>query len=339
MLGRKSWKVHRVCFALALLAYVIVNPSLRPGADVWRRVSENWGLTLLGFGISFTQPLWGALRLHRLLEDCGFALTRLKAFCFCLAGSFFNIFLPGSTGGDAYRVYALSRDGGAGIGSALATISLDRLLGLPSLILVILFGMTLDYRFLLANRMLAKMIPFVAAAGAICLFMVFYLAWAGKSGRRRKDAPAAGGGRLRRLHNLIAGNVKRPATLPLTLFYGGLAHLATIASCQCFGEALGISGVPWMRYYLLVPMAMAINSIPGAPGGVGQGELAMASLLDLAAPGGDNSRVGVALMLLFRSSNMAIGLTGGIFHALGGRIAGAAAPAIAAGDDGKAPWP
>ncbi|MDR2391915.1 MAG: flippase-like domain-containing protein [Planctomycetota bacterium] len=329
LLGRKSWNVHRAGFAAALAAYVLSTPSLRPNAETLRNISKNWNLALLGFCLSFTQPLWGGLRLHRLLGDVGrIEITCAQSVALCFSGFFFNIFLPGATGGDAYRVYVLGRQGGAGIGSAIATISLDRFLGLPSLVLIVFFGMALDWRYLANNRTLSEMVPFIAAAGGICLLLIGYLVLAGK-GRRQADKIAPGeaddtrsAGRLLRLHRLLAKNVRRPATLPLALLYGALAHVATIAACQCFGSSLGISGISWMRYYLIVPMALSINVIPVAPGGVGQGELAMAALFAMASSDGANAQAGVMLMLLFRLSNIAIGLSGAVAYVAGWRRCG-----------------
>ncbi len=319
--GRGSWNVHRVFFAVSLMVFVLANPVLRPDAETWDSILAGWKLVLLGFVISFTQPLWGMLRAHRLLVDSGVRISRLDSLRLCLSGSFFNIFLPGSTGGDAYRVYAITHGYKTKLAPAIASITLDRLLGLPSLILIVLVGMVIDYQFFLSNRILAKMIPFISATGAVCLLLVGYLALAGKIRRRRDwarpDADGRPPGWLKRTHLMIATNVKRPATLPLALFYGFVSHVACIAACQCFGVALGVQGVPAERYYLIVPMAMTINAIPGAPGGVGQGELAMATLLDLAGPGHSNAQAGVMVMLLFRLSNMAIGVAGGIVYAMG----------------------
>ena len=332
--GRSSWNVHRVFFAAGLIAFVLDNPALRPDRATWERMLGNWPLVTLGFLISFTQSLWGMLRTHRLLTDSGVAIGMMETLKLCLCGSFFNIFLPGSTGGDAYRVYAITRGHGTRLAPAIASISLDRFLGLPSLILVVVMGMVLDYEFFRANRILSKLIPFIAGAGLVCLILVAYLVNAGKAHRSGRIVPVshdgiAGAGPrgwlrriralLRRTHAMIATNITRPATLPLALLYGFLSHLACIASCQCFGYALGVEGVPALRYYLIVPMAMAINSIPGAPGGVGQGELAMAELLEMAGPGLGNAQAGVMIMLLFRLSNMAVGLAGGALYAMGKR--------------------
>lgn len=319
--GRPSWNVHRIGFALGLVAFVIFNPALRPDAAMWDRIVRNWRLVLLGILISFTQPVWGMLRTHRLLADSGASLSFYDTFKLILSGSFFNIFLPGSTGGDAYRVYAISDGYRQRLGPAIASITIDRLLGLPSLILVVLLGMALDYDFFLGNKTLSSIVPFLAGAGVVCLAFVVYLSFASKSGRRTVDGddseevkPA---GRLARLHRMVSANVHRPATLPLALFYGFASHIAVVVSCQVFAVALGAVGVPALRYYLIVPMAMTINAIPGAPGGVGQGELAMATFLDLASPGVGNAQIGVMVMLLFRLSNLAIGLAGGVYYAMG----------------------
>ncbi len=320
--GKSSWNVHRVFFAASLVAFVLANPALRPDAETWHTILANWHLVLLGFGISFTQPLWGVVRLHRLLVDSGVPISRAESLKLCLIGYFFNLFLPGSTGGDAYRVYAITHGYRTKLAPAIASVTLDRLLGLPSLILMVAAGMALDYKFFLSNRILAGMIPFISAAGVVCLALVLYLMLAGKSHRRAgrpgPDESARPPGWLKRTHLMIATNVKRPATLPLALLYGLASHIACVAACQCFAAALGVMGVPAVRYYLVVPMAMTINAIPGAPGGVGQGELAMATLLDLAGPGFHNAQAGVMVMLLFRLSCMAMGLAGGILYATGG---------------------
>lgn len=322
--GKSSRNVHRICFAFSLIAFVLDNPNLRPDTQTIHRMADNWPMVALGFIISFTQPVWGTLRSHRLLSDSGTRINKRQTFELVLVGTFFNIFLPGSTGGDAYRVYAVVKKFNAKLGAAIASISLDRFLGLPSLILVVVLGMVLDYEFFCSNSILAGLIPFISGAAVICFLLVLYLVFAGKS--QRKETPASTTSSrltrgatswLKRIHRMVAGNVKSRATLPLALLFGFLAHLACIGSCLCFGIALGVEGVPSLRYFLIVPMAMAINAIPGAPGGVGQGEIAMATLLDMAHPGAGNAQIGVMVMLLFRLTNMAMGLTGGFLYASG----------------------
>ncbi len=320
--GKRSWNVHRIFFACSLVAFVLENPDLRPDAATLSAILAHWEIVLAGFIVSFTQPLWGMLRTHRLLTDSGVCISRWDSLKLCLSGSFFNIFLPGSTGGDAYRVYAITQGYNRKLAPAIASITLDRLLGLPSLIVVVALGMVLDYQFFRSNKVLSGLIPFIAGAGIVCLIMVWYLAMAGKTRRKhdwveKAQPDGKPPGWFKRMHMMVATNVKRPGTLWLALFYGFMSHVACIISCLCFGIAVGVEGVPPLRYFLIVPMAMTINSIPGAPGGVGQGELAMATLLTMASPGEANAQAGVMVMLLFRITNMLMGIIGGVFYAMG----------------------
>lgn len=352
--GRSSWSIHRVCFALSLIAFVLINPKLRPDADTLHKMIRNWPWVVLGFLAAFTQPIWGALRAQRLFADSGVRISQLQTFKLSLCCTFFNMFLPGSTGGDAYRVFSIVKSYHGKLGAAIASITLDRFLGLPALILVVGIGMLLELDFFRSNPVLFGLAPFIGIAAVVSLVFVAYLAFAGKSSRKeaaakqaRSDNPekkisrriaARVTGWGKRLHDMVAANVKSRATLPLALMFSFLAHLVTIIACICFGIALEVSGIPPIRYLLIVPMAMAINAIPGAPGGVGQGELAMATLLDLAHPGAGNAQTGVMVMLLFRLSNIALGLAGGIVYAGGKSEAGSEgefSPAMAARLEGR----
>lgn len=315
--GKSSWTVHRVCFAVVLVAYLFANPKLRPAATDLDKIVAHWRLVALGLAVSLSQPIWGALRLRLLLADSGIAIGFLPTLKLCLSGSFFNIFLPGATGGDLYRIYVLSAGERRRAGQAVAAITLDRFLGMPPLVLLVLAAAWLDRDFAFGQATLSSLMTFIVVTAVVCLGLMAYL-WLGRGKLDKPPAPGEKAGRLRRLHRLLVSHVTAPATLPLTLFYGFWSHVAVIVACICFGRALGVEGIPVLRYFLLVPLASAINAIPGSPGGIGQGEIAMAALLDLAAPGMGNAQAGVVVMLLTRLANILIGLAGGVFYVLGG---------------------
>ncbi|MDR1612394.1 MAG: flippase-like domain-containing protein [Planctomycetota bacterium] len=319
--GRPSWRAHRIFFALGLLAFMATDSRLRPGPEDFARIAANWHLVLPGMVFCLSQPLWGALRLRLLLHDSIGVASFGQCLRLCLAGNFFNIFLPGATGGDFYRVYAISGGRRRGFGKALAAVAIDRFLGFPPLILIILAALSLDADFF-SERLSARLGAFIAAAAMIALILTAGLLFgggspAGESGAG--DAPGPAWGRLKRIHRLLSKNIARKRTLPLAFLYGLASHVAVVVACVLFGDAAGVSGVPPLRQFLVVPLALAVNSIPGAPGGIGQGELAMATLLELAAPGLGNGQSGVLAMLLFRLGNIVAGMIGGaVFAAAGG---------------------
>jgi uncharacterized membrane protein YbhN (UPF0104 family) len=233
-----------------------------------------------------------------------------------LAGFFFNQFLPGSTAGDLYRIYALAGGRRRHFPTATAAISLDRCLGMPPMFLMLILAALAEWDFVFGSERLATLLTFVASASLVLLFLLFLL-WLAH--RRLRGTPPAGEkpGWIRRVHDTLASNLSRSATLPLVLAYGLFSHVATVLACLCFATAIGVTGIPAGHYFLLVPLAMAVNAIPGAPGGLGQGEIAMATLFDLAAPGAGNAGAGVTVMFILRLANLVSGLLGGVLYALG----------------------
>ncbi len=315
LLGNSSWGVHRIGFAVGLVVYVLDNPDLWPGAAVLERITSAWPVVLIGIAVAATQPFWGALRLGRLMHDSGLRMSFVETFKLCLSGHFFNIFLPGATGGDLYRLYAITRGDKRKFAPALASITLDRFLGLPPLVLMVFAAAFIEREFAFRHEKLSGLLIFVALAAALCLILML-LIWLG----RKKDTDTSKTGlmgKLHRVHRLLSVGISRTWTLPIVLWWGLLSHMAVAGACCLFGMAVGVEGITVAQYFLLVPLAMCINAIPGAPGGVGQGEIAMAALFELASPGHGNSQAGVAVMLLLRIANTMIGLAGGALYATG----------------------
>ena len=101
---------------------------------------------------------------------------------------------------------------------------------------------------------------------------------------------------------------------------GGLVHLASISGLICFGLAAGMRGFAVKTLYLLVPVAQGANFIPGAPGGVGQGETAFQWLFERTSSeefSVGNGAAGLLIMLCFRLVVIPLGLVGGVLLLLG----------------------
>ncbi len=79
------------------------------------------------------------LRWILLLRARGIAITTGDAIKLFLVSSFVGSFLPAGIGGDAARAYGLSRDAATG-SDAVASVAVDRLLGIQSLVLMSFVG-------------------------------------------------------------------------------------------------------------------------------------------------------------------------------------------------------
>ena len=86
-------------------------------------------------------------------------------------GSFFNVFLPSTIGGDSYRIYDIMRQSGQGVRTA-ASVFADRLSGFIALTFLSLIA-----SFFVAIKIdqpLLAVVPVVVLAG---LLLMLYLVW------------------------------------------------------------------------------------------------------------------------------------------------------------------
>jgi uncharacterized protein (TIRG00374 family) len=95
------------------------------------------GLLLAATAVFMLSNIAGWYQWHVLLRSSGVALDGARTFRFYFIGLFFNNLLPANIGGDAVKVYDLSREGESPY-RVIAVTLLDRLLGVFSLCLLAL---------------------------------------------------------------------------------------------------------------------------------------------------------------------------------------------------------
>ena len=120
----------KVIVSTALIAFLLTKVSI---SDLFRIVSSiDPGLVLASMACYFVSNVLGAYQWHLLLASSGIRLRFAQAFQFYFVGLFFNNFLPANIGGDAIKVYDVSRVGSS-VYQVIAVTLLDRLLGIFSL--------------------------------------------------------------------------------------------------------------------------------------------------------------------------------------------------------------
>ena len=106
-------------------------------AAILARINQiSLGWIAVAIAVTLLQILLGALRWEKVSAPCGAPLTVAQALRFNLIGSFFNQTLPSSIGGDAVRLWLVSRTG-AGWRAATYSVLVDRAIGLIALAVVI----------------------------------------------------------------------------------------------------------------------------------------------------------------------------------------------------------
>jgi len=91
------------------------------------------GWVLLALGAYVLSKVMSAFRLMSYFRGNGIGITRLQNLRLYFMGMFYNLFLPGGIGGDAYKVWLLHRDQQVPVAKSVQAILLDRINGLLAL--------------------------------------------------------------------------------------------------------------------------------------------------------------------------------------------------------------
>jgi uncharacterized membrane protein YbhN (UPF0104 family) len=124
---------------VAAFWYVVSNV---PFLTLWALVKSAqpfW--VLLAFGWFVLSKLASAYRLQRFFSSAGIFLTPSENIKLYWLGMFYNQFLPGGIGGDAYKAYWLGKERGYSKIGAAKTILWDRVSGLMALTVLLLLSL------------------------------------------------------------------------------------------------------------------------------------------------------------------------------------------------------
>jgi len=240
-----------------------------------------------------------------------------------LATTFLGNFLPTSVGAEALRVFELTRLGFAG-STALASVLMDRILGVVSLLMAALAGGLLAPR-LLADPTVAVSIGVTAFASLATAVLLFSPGVASFSRRvLAASLPARLGRMADRLITAMLEHGASRRTMVIVLAESLAVQLLRISQAYIVGSAIGLTA-SFGVYMALVPLALLVLLLPISVGGMGTGQAAFMLLFGrVGVPGAEAFTLGTLLLFL----GLLGSLPGGVVYAWGGsgfnrRLAGA----------------
>jgi len=130
--------------------------------------NANWFYLLLALIAFVISKLIAAIRLNIYFNNIGIQLSEWRNTKLYWLGMFYNLFLPGSISGDAYKVILLTKKYNVAYKKTTAAVLLDRFSGLLGLGLILAIYSIL----ILKNSLIIAAICFGAITGIIILFIV-----------------------------------------------------------------------------------------------------------------------------------------------------------------------
>jgi uncharacterized protein (TIRG00374 family) len=270
--------------AAGLLTYVIWS-SRASLESLWRREEPiHFGyvaaaFVLFGAALALTLVRWFVLVRA---QDLPFRLH--DALRLGLVGFFFNVFLPGSVGGDVIKAAALAREQSRRT-VAVATVIMDRVIALWGLFwFVALLGAVLWAAGLLEGT--AAEPSKLTVGGAAVVVGLSTLVWLllGLLPQHRAERFAGRLGRLPKIGGSAAEFWRavwmyrcRQKSVGAALLIAWVGFVGFVGAYYCCTQALWAgTGKPLptlTQHFLIVPTGLVIQAIPGSPGGAGIGEM------------------------------------------------------------------
>jgi uncharacterized protein (TIRG00374 family) len=248
------------------------------------------------------------------VADAGEGIPLAAILRVFFVSTFVGTFLPASIGADAVRAYSLSRTH-VRAAPALASVLMDRLLGVVSLLIVSVAGLAVAAD-LFEETSLLVAIGVVAAACLGGLALVYSEAWASWVSARLARMPGAN---VRRLGAELVTAVRAYSTRHSAIgnvLAGSIAVQALrIVQAFALGRAIGIEA-PLSAYVAFVPIILLIMLLPISIYGLGTSQLAFAAFFSrVGVPAGE----AIALSLLFLGLGILGNLPGAVLFAVGSR--------------------
>ena len=316
MSSRPIGRILRPLVALLLTGYVLWRAS--PSAVL--RAGANADLAWIGAAVALVvvDRMLMAYRWIVLLcpidPDSRPPLASVLRIFF--VSTFAGTFLPASIGGDIVRAYGLAQLQVAS-GQAVASVLMDRLLGVVSILIVgaagLYFATTGDVastRAITASLVVGAVLSIAAAsivfseraaALAQALAVRMPVAAIRNIGAELTRATRAYGDHHRELANVLAGSIA--------------VQVLRIVQAWCLGRALGIEA-PLAVYFGLIPLILLVMLLPVSINGIGTSQMGFVWFFGRA---GVPEAEAFALSVLFVALGVVGNLPGGLLYAFGPR--------------------
>ncbi len=298
---RSTWT--RLILSAAILWWLSTRIDM---AEAWRAILSielgHLALVLLLVALDRVIMIY---RWVLLLRASGVPITTAKAADIFLVSSFVGSFLPAGIGADAARAYAIAVRTSHG-SQAVASVGVDRLIGLATIVLVGVAGLAgWAYRLPPGLRLRLYLVAAAAGAGVVALFWVDRLIAKLLPPRWREFK---WGWRVSRLGDAIGAYRAQPGMLARVFALSIGVGLVRVLQAYCLGCGLDI-GVGFGYYLVFMPIAMLILQLPVSISGLGALQAVVVWLL---RPVGVPDAQAFALSTLL----IAIGLAGNLPGAL-----------------------
>ena len=279
--------IIQVVVTVGILFWVFHDPQKRASmGEALKHAKPVW--LLAGFVCYGVVEIVAAARWYILLRVQGVKLPVWRVGALFMLGIFFNMFMPGGTGGDVLKiVYLVKEIPGNQRGKGMLAVLMDRLIGLLALIIISSTIIAIQYGWLVTVP-IARHLTWVLLAILVCslggIIFSFVISGFGLASKLPKRMPL----RDKLIDLAVAYNAYArawPSSLA-ALCASFIVHLSSFFLFCCAARALDVHsggiGAPEITFGALLtvmPIILTLASMPVSVGGNGVREGLFALLL------------------------------------------------------------
>ncbi|MBE3097396.1 MAG: flippase-like domain-containing protein [Planctomycetes bacterium] len=259
-LSRATW--FRVVVSAAILAYLVLTIDVGAAIGAVARLS---GWYLAGaLGLVLIDRLLMISRWTLLLKGTGTAIRFKSAAWIFLVSSYVGSFMPAGIGGDAARAWTLAKRTADG-GGAVASVAIDRLLGVIAVVLLGAVGAAAWMQ----HDVGASALWFVIL-GCVVVAAAVAMLWSDRIYERIVPLAWRTGwiGSLGRLTQAVGVYRRVPRTLLAVLALSVVVQAARVLQAAVLAAGLGLS-VPLGYFFVFMPIGLLLLQVPISVGGFG----------------------------------------------------------------------
>ncbi|MEO8497943.1 MAG: lysylphosphatidylglycerol synthase transmembrane domain-containing protein [Planctomycetota bacterium] len=305
----------KILLPLAIIVWLLA--SVDP-VDIQhlRERPKDWGTLGIAFVVAMLAVCITFVRWYLLVRTLHIPFRLRDAFRLGFLGFLLNFVGVGSVGGDLFKAVFIAREQSSRRAEAVASVVVDRIVGLYALLLVasaaILLGSVSK-----ANAALAAICDatlFATAVGAVCILLVLVPGFTRGSLSEFVTGLPKIGPTIGRLIESVRMFRNRYDVMALILLMSMGVH--ALLAFSIFLIARGLFGqTPTLaEHMVIVPLSNVAGGIPFMPGGLGTFEFAMKELYIYVPANGPGEVIGVLVALSYRIVTIAIATVGVVYY-------------------------
>ena len=255
----------KIIISLALVAFLFARLGLREIFSQFLTANLWWLLCgIIAFSLS---NLLGSVQWYLLMRSRGIELPLTKVISCYYVGLFFNNFLIGYIGGDAIRVYDISKSSGNS-SDAISTVFFDRLIGFVMLTSLALVA-ALFWRNIFQSKSIIFIIFIIFITWVFSFIVLFNERFAKKVGWLfRLILPTKVKDKLKEVYSSINSFKHDKKTISGVILVSFI--IQTLRILVHFFAALSVGLNAHVKYFFIfVPVIALLASLPISIGGIG----------------------------------------------------------------------